>query len=134
METTEAVFNPPVARALEPRDRARNMQTGERRDKPPAAMLHRDEARLLVLDRRDGSRKHAHFRDLLAHLPPRALLVLNDTRVLPARLLHEPIKTGGSKGMLSRLPEMLPTYYELRGWDANGVPTPTKLGELGLTA
>jgi aldehyde:ferredoxin oxidoreductase len=53
---------------------------------------------------------------------------------LPARLLHEPIKTGGSKGMLSRLPEMLPTYYELRGWDANGVPTPAKLGELGLTA
>ncbi len=53
---------------------------------------------------------------------------------LPARLLEEPIKTGGSKGMLSRLPEMLPEYYQLRGWDKNGVPTPAKLGELGLSA
>jgi aldehyde:ferredoxin oxidoreductase len=53
---------------------------------------------------------------------------------LPPRLLHEPIKTGPSKGMLSRLPEMLPVYYELRGWDVNGVPTPAKLGELGLAA
>jgi len=52
---------------------------------------------------------------------------------LPPRLLKEPIKTGASKGMLSRLPEMLPAYYELRGWDENGVPTQAKLGELGLT-
>jgi aldehyde:ferredoxin oxidoreductase len=36
--------------------------------------------------------------------------------------------------MLSRLPEMLPVYYQLRGWDQNGVPTPTKLAELGLAA
>ena len=53
---------------------------------------------------------------------------------LPSRLLHEPIKTGNSKGMLSRLPEMLPLYYELRGWDVDGIPTPAKLGELGLAA
>src|SRR5271165_1255967 len=53
---------------------------------------------------------------------------------LPPRLLHEPIKTGPSAGLLSRLPEMLPVYYQLRGWDENGVPTPTKLGELGLAA
>jgi len=53
---------------------------------------------------------------------------------LPSRLLHEPIKTGNSQGMLSRLPEMLPAYYELRGWDVDGIPTPAKLGELGLAA
>lgn len=53
---------------------------------------------------------------------------------LPPRLLKEPIKTGPSKGMVSRLPEMLPVYYKLRGWDKNGLPTPAKLGELGLTA
>lgn len=53
---------------------------------------------------------------------------------LPPRLLHEPIKTGPSKGMVSRLPEMLPVYYELRGWDEKGVPTSLKLGELGLAA
>jgi aldehyde:ferredoxin oxidoreductase len=27
---------------------------------------------------------------------------------------------------------MLPEYYKLRGWDANGVPAPEKLQELGL--
>lgn len=60
-------------------------------------------------------------------------LTANDD-TLPPRLLKEPIKTGASKGRLSRLPEMLPEYYELRGWDKNGVPTASKLGELGLTA
>ena len=60
-------------------------------------------------------------------------LTANDD-TLPPRLLKEPIKTGASKGKLSRLPEMLPEYYELRGWDKNGVPTANKLGELGLTA
>ena len=60
-------------------------------------------------------------------------LTANDD-TLPPRLLKEPIKTGASKGMVSRLPEMLPAYYELRGWDKNGIPTPAKLGELGLSA
>ncbi len=50
----------------------------------PAA--RRDEARLLVLDRGTGERKHAQFFDLLRYLPQRALLVLNDTRVFPARV------------------------------------------------
>ena len=31
-----------------------------------------------------------------------------------------------------RLDEMLPEYYELRGWDKNGVPTTDKLKQLGL--
>jgi aldehyde:ferredoxin oxidoreductase len=53
---------------------------------------------------------------------------------LPPRLLKEPIKTGPSKGKVSLLPEMLPEYYRLRGWDENGVPTPEKVQELGLTA
>ena len=74
-----------------------------------------------------------------SHLEPRAEWNLNagltaNDDTLPSRLLKEPIKTGASKGKLSRLPEMLPEYYELRGWDKNGVPTPSKLGELGLTA
>ena len=53
---------------------------------------------------------------------------------LPPRLLNEPIPTGPSKGSVSRLPEMLPEYYSLRGWGADGVPTPEKLGELQLSA
>ena len=51
---------------------------------------------------------------------------------LPVRLLKEPIKTGPSKGEVSRLDEMLPEYYQLRGWDESGVPTKAKLKELAL--
>ena len=48
---------------------------------------------------------------------------------LPKRLLEEP---GGPKGDVCRLNEMLPEYYQLRGWDVNGVPTTDKLSGLGL--
>ncbi len=51
---------------------------------------------------------------------------------LPRRMLAEPPPSGPSAGMVSRLPEMLPRYYEIRGWDAEGRPTPAKLAELGL--
>jgi len=45
----------------------------------------RDDARMLVLDRAGGSWEHRRFRDLPDLLPPDALAVLNDTRVVPAR-------------------------------------------------
>lgn len=51
---------------------------------------------------------------------------------LPPRMLSEPPPSGPSAGMVSRLQEMLPRYYEIRGWDAEGRPTPAKLAELGL--
>jgi aldehyde:ferredoxin oxidoreductase len=51
---------------------------------------------------------------------------------LPERLLKSPIKTGPAKGEVNRLSEMLPEYYQLRGWDAQGVPTSGKLEELAL--
>src|SRR5438552_15789396 len=54
------------------------------------------------MDRTDGSRKHAHFRDLLAYLPPRALLVLNDTRVFPARLRGRKPSGGAFEFLLTR--------------------------------
>ena len=37
---------------------------------------------------------------------------------LPKRLLTEPAKTGPAKGLVNKLPEMLPKYYEVRGWDS----------------
>jgi len=52
---------------------------------------------------------------------------------LPPRILKEPLPAGPSKGQVVRLGEMLPEYYRVRGWDENGVPTPEKLAELGLT-
>lgn len=51
---------------------------------------------------------------------------------LPRRLLTEAAKTGGSKGAVSHLPEMLPKYYAVRGWDAEGRPTPETRARLGL--
>ncbi len=53
----------------------------------------------------------------------------------PARWLEEPLPSGAGKGrFVSRenAERMLAEYYELRGWDANGLPTPAKLRELGL--
>ncbi len=50
---------------------------------------------------------------------------------LPRRLLKEAIPEGPSKGMVSRLDEMLPEYYELRGWQ-EAFPTEETLERLGL--
>jgi aldehyde:ferredoxin oxidoreductase len=50
---------------------------------------------------------------------------------LPRRFLEEPMPDGPAKGQISHLPEMLPEYYALRGWE-NGRPTKDKLEELGL--
>jgi S-adenosylmethionine:tRNA ribosyltransferase-isomerase len=55
----------------------------------------RDDARLMVMDRRGGMRKHLRFREISEELAPRSLLVLNDTRVLAARL-HGRKPTGGA--------------------------------------
>jgi aldehyde:ferredoxin oxidoreductase len=51
---------------------------------------------------------------------------------LPERLTKNPIKTGPSKGQVSHVPEMLPEYYQLRGWDEKGVPTKERLEQLQL--
>ena len=50
----------------------------------PAA--RRDESRLLVYDRASGEVRHRVFSDLPGELPPQALAVVNDTRVIPARI------------------------------------------------
>lgn len=47
----------------------------------------RDESRLLVVDRGGGPIRHLRFRDLVELIPPGDLLVVNESRVLPARLL-----------------------------------------------
>lgn len=50
-------------------------------------LIDRSASRLLVLDRRTGKTEHRGFRDILQYLRPGDCLVLNDTRVIPARLL-----------------------------------------------
>ena len=51
---------------------------------------------------------------------------------LPKRLKTEAAKSGGSIGTVSKLDEMLPKYYEVRGWDAEGRPTQATRERLGL--
>ncbi len=51
---------------------------------------------------------------------------------LPPRLLNEPAKTGPAKGLVSKLPEMLPKYYAARGWDADGQLKADTRERLGL--
>ena len=59
----------------------------------------RDSSRLLKLDRQSGRVEHHHFYDIINYLQPGDCLVMNDSRVLPARLLgHRP--TGGAVEVL----------------------------------
>jgi aldehyde:ferredoxin oxidoreductase len=51
---------------------------------------------------------------------------------LPPRLLKEPAKVGPAKGLVNKLPEMLPKYYEIRGWDADGQLKADTRKRLGL--
>jgi aldehyde:ferredoxin oxidoreductase len=51
---------------------------------------------------------------------------------LPPRLLKEAAKTGPAKGLVSKLPEMLPKYYQVRGWNADGTLTAATRSKLGL--
>ncbi len=51
---------------------------------------------------------------------------------LPQRMLKEPMAEGPAKGQVCKLNEMLPEYYEIRGWNKKGVPTEDKLKALGL--
>lgn len=51
---------------------------------------------------------------------------------LPKRLMTEAAKTGPGKGITSKLGEMLPKYYEVRGWDSEGRPTADTRKRLGL--
>ena len=49
-------------------------------------MEERDHSRLMVLDRKSGSIEHRHFYDILDYLRPGDVLVINDSKVIPARL------------------------------------------------
>src|SRR5689334_22943251 len=59
----------------------------------------RDSSRLLVLDRVHGNLAHKIFRDIVEYLQPNDLLVLNQTRVIPARIFAKK-ETGGRVELL----------------------------------
>jgi len=71
----------------------------------------RDESRLLVLERRTGLLAHRRFRELIELVRPGDVIVLNETRVLPARLLGIRLPGGGQAEVLllrPLLPESAP--------------------------
>ena len=51
---------------------------------------------------------------------------------LPPRMLNEPVPSGFAKGGVVELDVLIPQYYQLRGWDENGIPTADKLQGLSL--
>src|SRR5574344_1440144 len=53
----------------------------------------RDTSKLLVLDKKTGEIEHKHFYDIIEYLNEGDTLVLNDTKVLPARLIGEKEET-----------------------------------------
>jgi S-adenosylmethionine:tRNA ribosyltransferase-isomerase len=92
-------------------------------------LSRRDDARLYVLDRQSGQAAHHHVRDLPSLLPSGALVVVNDTRVIRARL-HATKPTGG------RVELLLIESATLLGPDVwrclGGASKPIRLGPLTL--
>jgi aldehyde:ferredoxin oxidoreductase len=52
---------------------------------------------------------------------------------LPPRILKDPVPDGFNKGGVCELDVMIPQYYAARGWSEEGVPSPEKLGVLGIS-
>ncbi len=60
----------------------------------------RDSSRLLVLDKKTGEMEHRHFSDIVDYLDEGDVLVLNDSKVIPARLMAKKESTGGKVEVL----------------------------------
>jgi len=86
----------------------------------------RDSSRLMVLDRRTGAIEHLIFRDIQRLLNPGDVLVLNDTRVIPARLIGYKLRSGG------RVEFLLLRQVDERRWRAlvggRGLQPGTEIG------
>ena len=58
-------------------------------------LKERDSSRFMVVDRKTGEIEHKVFHDVIDYLEKGDTLVLNNTRVMPARLIGEKEETGG---------------------------------------
>ena len=70
----------------------------------------RDHSRLLVYDRKTGEIEHKHFFDIVDYLNPGDALVINETRVIPARLYG--VRAGGGACELLLLKQLGPKKWE----------------------
>ena len=90
--------------------------------RPP---VERGQSRLLVLSRQTGAIEHSSFARLADHLRPGDLLVVNDTRVFPARLVGHRVPSGGAVECL--LLRKLPDAPDLPDPESR-IPSPEVLG------
>ncbi len=88
-------------------------------------MEKRDHSRLMVLDREDGSITHKHFYDILDYINPEDVLVINDSKVIPARIY------GHVEGREEALTELLLLRQgELDTWEC--LVKPGKRARVGM--
>jgi len=73
----------------------------------------RDASRLLIYDRVSGKTDVRHFRDIVEYLRPGDVLVVNNTRVMPARLFGKKVSTGATIEVLLLKKLSLDTYEVL---------------------
>jgi len=87
-------------------------------------MSPRDHSRLLVLDRNSGKIEHRYFYEIVKFLWKGDILVLNDSRVIPARLLGKKVSTGGKAEVLLLRPKTddLKKYVWSDTWLVIGKP------------
>lgn len=100
-------------------------------DLPPeriaqTAIEPRDHSRLMVINRRDGSLEHRHFYEVGDYLYPGDLMVCNDSRVIPARLLGRKLE-GGAKIELLLLRRLGKGTWETLARPARRLKTGTKV-------
>lgn len=85
----------------------------------------RDSARMLVYDKKNDKTEHKIFRDIIDYLTPNDVLVINNTRVIPARLFAH--KVTGAKIEVFLLKRLNLTDYEVLMKPAKKAPVGTKL-------
>lgn len=83
----------------------------------------RDKSRLMVLDKNTGEIEHRVFKDILEYLNPGDCLVLNNTRVLPARLI------GHKEGTMGRMEFLLLKRKDKNRWET--LVKPGKRAKIG---
>jgi S-adenosylmethionine:tRNA ribosyltransferase-isomerase len=77
---------------------------------------NRDESRLLVLDKASGELEHKSFKDILDYFNPGDCLILNNSRVIPARLIGEKEGSGG------KIEFLLLKRVDLNTWETLAKP------------
>ncbi len=87
-------------------------------------LMQRDSCRLMVVNKEKQSIEHKYFRDILHYLRPGDCMVINDTKVLPARLIGERVGTGG------RVELLLLKRLSLTRWET--LAKPGKKARIGM--